>query len=90
MVDNDRKQYCITAAGQQHLKLQQADLDKIFCRFDTRKQIQDNAQYLDIKRAMSNLKAALRLKIQYCDLSPQQIQDIAQHIDQAATGIARL
>ncbi len=47
-------------------------MEKILSRFDTRKQIQNNEQYLDIKRAMENLKASLKLKIQHSELSAEQ------------------
>ena len=39
---------------------------------------------------MENLKASLKLKIQYSELSPEQIRAIAEQIDQAAVNIARL
>ena len=85
-----RKQYCITAAGIQHLLEQQSTLDKILTRFDTRQQIQSNAKYLDISRAIENLKASLRLKIQHSELSTEQVRAIADKIDQAAVEISRL
>ena len=86
----ERKQYCITALGLKHLEVEQASVEKILSRFDTRKQIQNNEQYLDIKRAMENLKASLKLKIQHSELSAEQIRVIAEQIDQAAVNIARL
>ena len=39
---------------------------------------------------MEHLKASLRLKIQHCELSVDQVQDIADKIDQAAVEISRL
>lgn len=87
---SDRKQYSVTSEGIEHLEAEQATVEKILCRFDTRKQIHNNEQYLDIKRAMENLKAALRLKIQHSGLNPEQIRQIAEQIDQAAVNIARL
>ncbi|PZO90179.1 MAG: PadR family transcriptional regulator, partial [Acinetobacter johnsonii] len=47
-------------------------------------------QYFDIKRAMENLKASLKLKIQHSELSTEQIRAIAEQIDQAAVNITRL
>ena len=73
-----------------YLQQQIETVEKIMNRFDTRKQIQNNQQYLEIKRAMEHLKASLRLKIQYCELSVDQVQDIADKIDQAAVEISRL
>lgn len=87
---DDRKQYRITDAGMVHLQKQIETVEKIMNRFDTRKQIQNNQQYLEIKRAMEHLKASLRLKIQHCELSVEQVQDIADKIDQAAVEISRL
>lgn len=86
----ERKQYRITTLGLEHLEAEQASVEKILSRFDTRKQIQNNEQYLDIKRAMENLKASLKLKIQHSELSAEQIRVIAEQIDQAAVNIARL
>lgn len=87
---DDRKQYCITKLGIQHLETEQATVAKILCRFDTRKQIHNNEQYVDIKRAMENLKASLRIKIQHCELTPEQVFAIAEKIDQAAVEISRM
>ena len=86
----ERKQYRITTLGLKHLEAEQANVEKILSRFDTRKKIQNNEQYLDIKRAMENLKASLKLKIQHSELSAEQIRVIAEQIDQAAVNIARL
>ena len=88
--EDERKQYCITALGLQHLQVEQRSVEKILLRFDTRKQIQNNEQYLDIKRAMENLKGALKLNIQHSELSSEQIRVIAERIYQAAVNIARL
>jgi DNA-binding PadR family transcriptional regulator len=85
-----RKQYSITALGIQHLLEEQSILDKILSRFDTRKQIQSNEKYIDINRAMENLKASLRLKIQHSELNAEQVRAIADKIDQAAVEIGRL
>ncbi|WP_425917013.1 PadR family transcriptional regulator [Acinetobacter sp. TSRC1-2] len=87
---DDRKQYSITPTGLQHLEENQETVKKILDRFSTRKQIQNDEHYVDIKRAMENLKISLRLKIQHCELTPEQVQEIAEKIDQAAVNIARM
>ena len=87
---DERKQYSITSAGIKHLEVERATVEKILCRFDTRKQIHNNEQFIDIKRAMENLKTSLRLKIQHCELTPEQVREIAEKIDQAAVVIARM
>ena len=88
--DAERKQYRITALGLKHLEVEHANVEKILSCFDMRKQIQNNEQYLDIKRAMENLKSSLKLKIQHSELSAEQLRVIAEQIDQAAVNIARL
>ena len=87
---DDRKQYRITPTGLQHLEGNQETVKKILDRFNTRKQIQNDEQYVDIKRAMENLKTALRLKIQHSEITPEQVREIAEKIDQAAVNIARM
>ena len=86
----ERKQYSISPLGMQHLEAEQATVEKILCRFDTRKQIHNNEQYADIKRAMENLKASLRIKIQHSELTSEQVYAIAEKIDQAAVEISRM
>lgn len=87
---DERKQYHITPQGLMHLQDHQSELDKIFERFNTRNQIQNNSEFLDIKRAMENLKMALRLKIQHENLTQAQVCMIAEKIDQAAVEITYL
>lgn len=87
---DERKQYHITPQGLIHLQDHQSELDKIFERFNTRSQIQNNSEFLDIKRAMENLKVALRLKIQHENLTQAQVRTIAEKIDQAAVEITHL
>lgn len=86
----DRKKYSVTQSGLAHLEAEKVTVEKILCRFDTRKQIHNNEQYVDIKRAMENLKASLRIKIQHCELTPEQVFEIAEKIDQAAVEISRM
>lgn len=87
---DERKRYSITSAGIEHLEAEQTTVEKILCRFNTRKKIQNDEQYVDIKRAMENLKTSLRLKIQHSELTPKQVREIAEKIDQAAVNIARM
>ena len=87
---DERKQYHITSEGRKYLEINQEVVDKILCRFDTRKKILNNEQYLDIKRAMENLKTSLRLKLNSTDLTAEEVRLIAEHIDQAAVSITRL
>ena len=69
---------------------QQHKVQKTLDRFSMRKQIQNDEQYVDIKRAMENLKTALRLRLQGTELSQDQIREVADKIDLAAIQISRL
>lgn len=88
--DSDRKQYKITVAGINHLKGQKEHLEHILGRLETRREIQNNDQYLDIYRAMENLKTSLRLKLKNSALTEETIHQIAKSIDQAAVCISRI
>lgn len=85
-----RKQYHITAKGRMHLEQHQDALKKVMDRFCTRLKIQQDEQYVDIKRAMEHLKTSLRLKIKHSELTQEQVRCIADQIDQAAIAISRL
>jgi len=87
---DERKQYHITAKGLKHLAAHQQEVNKVLDRFNTRKQIHNNEQFIDIKRAMENLKTSLRLKLSHAELSSKDVQEIAEQIDQAAANITRL
>lgn len=89
-VDHDRKQYQITDFGQRHLIAKQEKLQYILDRFETRREIHNNDQYLDIHRAMENLKTALRMQLKTTPMHPEQVRAIADKIDQAAVDIGRL
>ena len=88
--EDERKQYHITAKGQSHLAQQQDKVQKVLDRFSMRKRIQSDEQYVDIKRAMENLKTSLRLRLQGTELSQDQIREVADKIDLAAIQISRL
>lgn len=89
-VDHDRKQYQITDFGQRHLIAKQEKLQYILDRFETRREIHNNDQYLDIHRAMENLKTALRMQLKTTSMHPERVRAIADKIDQAAVDIGRL
>jgi hypothetical protein len=88
--DGERKQYKITVTGINHLKGQKEHLEHILSRLETRREIQNNDQYLDISRAMENLKTSLRLKLKNSALTEETIHQIAKSIDQAAVCISRI
>ena len=86
----DRKQYHITQAGIAHLQQQQTIKQELLEKLQTRREIHNNDQLLDIHRAMENLKTSLRLKLKNQDFNPEQVRQIAEKIDQAAVEITRL
>lgn len=88
--DGDHKQYKITATGINHLNGQREHLEHILGRLETRREIQNNDQYLNIYRAMANLKTSLRLKLKNNALTEETIHQIAKSIDQAAVDISCL
>lgn len=87
---DDRKQYHITEAGKSHLKEQHQHIQYLLERLETRREIHENDQYLDVHRAMENLKTALRLKLKGRDFDAEQVRKVAEIIDQAAVKIGRL
>jgi len=90
LLDAERKQYQVTEYGETYLKEQQEMLLALLQKLRLRREIHNNDQLIDIHRAMENLKTALRLKLNVADLKPEQIHQIAEHIDQAAIAIGRL
>lgn len=90
MTEGDRKQYHITQVGKLHLQTQNDQVTHLLERLETRREIHENDQLLDIHRAMENLKTALRLKLKNNDFDTEQVRKIAEKIDQAAVEIGRL
>lgn len=90
MTEGDRKQYHITEVGNTHLQSQNDQVKHLLERLETRREIHENDQLLDIHRAMENLKTALRLKLKNNDFDSEQVRQIAEKIDQAAVEIGRL
>ena len=86
----ERKQYSITDAGGIHLQQQQEIIQTLLEKLQLRRDIHNNDELLDIYRAMENLKAALRLKLQSSQVNAEQVRQIAEKIDQAAVEIGRL
>lgn len=89
-IEGDRKQYSISQTGVEHLNARQTQVENILARFETRREIQNNQQYIDIHRAMENLKTFLRLKLKNSETSAEEVRLIAEQIDQAAVNIGCL
>lgn len=88
--EDGRKQYYIHQAGIAHLAEQKQTLEKILLRFNTRNKIQNNADLLQIKEAMDQLKASLRHHLKNDEIHPEIVSNIAEKIHQVAIQIKGL
>jgi DNA-binding PadR family transcriptional regulator len=82
-----RKLYTVTAEGEKVLGENKAQVDAIFERFGDRDA--RFADYVSVKRAMLNLRAALQLRLRSRDATPEQIQAIVDALDAAAKAVER-
>ena len=87
---NGRKEYAITAEGQQQLAAQQAEVERVLTHIGHLKSRAHARRVPEIMRAMENLKTALRLR--FGDEAPEQetARRVAEIIDRAAVEIERL
>jgi DNA-binding PadR family transcriptional regulator len=82
-----RKLYGLTPEGEKVLADNKGQIDAIFARFgggDSR-----SADFISVKRAMLNLRAALQLRLRGRDASPEQIRAIVDALDAAAKAVER-
>jgi DNA-binding PadR family transcriptional regulator len=84
-----RKLYAITPEGQSFLTENKAQVDAIFARFDGENQA-DMAGAGSVFRAMLNLRATLKLRLRGRQATREQIQAIADVLDEAAKKIERI
>src|SRR5271170_876970 len=84
-----RKLYTLTPEGEKILADNKAQIDAIFARFGESDEGRF-AGFISVKRAMLNLRAALRLRLRGRAATPQQIQAIADALDAAAKAIERV
>ncbi|WP_163120934.1 PadR family transcriptional regulator [Acinetobacter portensis] len=88
--EDDRKQYHINPKGLEHLQAQKQKLEKTLNRFNTRNKIQNNADLMQIKQAMEQLKSSLRQHLQDDEIHPEKVAKIAEKIHQVAVEIKDL
>lgn len=84
-----RKQYRITAAGEEALAAQQEVLDRVLARLQHLGGAADARRSPAIHRAMHNLKMALHLRFAGEAPSEESLRRIAEAIDRAAVEIER-
>jgi len=85
--EGNKKLYAATEEGRQHLKSNQALLKAIFGRIDQAGRAFGRRRSPQIKRAMTNLMLALRMRVSRGDLSQEQLSKISEAIDTAARAI---
>ena len=89
--EGTRKRFAITAEGEKWLVEQAKERDAVFARL---KRLADHnasrADHAPIRRAMENLKAALRIRLQKEGADMDTILDVAALIDEAAAKVERL
>ncbi len=91
--DGGRKSYRITAAGETHLQQQQPALAEAHTRLQQVQQVQAHGRgrrIPAIRRAMENLKTALRLQLEEGEPEPQRLERMAAIIDAAALEIEKV
>jgi DNA-binding PadR family transcriptional regulator len=85
--DGNKKRYAATEEGKEHLKANQPLLKAIFGRMQAAGRMFGRGQSPQIKRAIMNLKFALKMRVGRGNLSAEQLSKIAQAIDVAARAI---
>ena len=85
--EGNKKLYAATEEGRQHLKANQPLLKAIFGRIDQAGRAFGRRRSPQIKRAMTNLMLALRMRVSRGDLSQEQLSKISEAIDAAARAI---
>jgi DNA-binding PadR family transcriptional regulator len=85
--EGNKKLYAATDEGKRYLKENQVMLKAIFGRIEQAGKAFGRGRSPQIKRALMNLKFALKMRISRGDLSQEQVGKIAQAIDAAARAI---
>lgn len=88
--DGGRKSYRITAAGEDHLQQQQPALAGAHARLQQVQAHGRGRRIPAIRRAMENLKTALRLQLEDGEPEPQRLERMAAIIDAAALEIEKV
>ena len=84
-----RKLYEATAEGRAFLEANKAQVDAIFARFSGNEE-KDSVGVFTVRRAVENLRMAVRLRVLAQKASPEQIQGIVDLLDDTAKKIEKL
>jgi DNA-binding PadR family transcriptional regulator len=85
--DGNKKRYAATEEGKAYLKANQATLKAIFGRIQAAGKAFGRGRSPQIKRAIMNLKFALKMRVERGNLSTEQLSKIAEALDAAARTI---
>jgi DNA-binding PadR family transcriptional regulator len=85
--DGSKKMYAATEQGKEYLKSNRVVLKAIFGRMQEAGKAFGRGRSPQIKRAIMNLKFALKMRLEQGDLNTEQVSKIAEAIDAAARAI---
>ena len=85
--EGNKKLYAATDEGKAHLKTNQALLKAIFGRMQAAGKVFGRGRSPQIKRAIMNLKFALKMRMERGNLTAEQLSKISEAIDTAARTI---
>ncbi|MGO9937918.1 MAG: PadR family transcriptional regulator [Terracidiphilus sp.] len=85
--DGSKKMYAATEQGKEYLKANRVVLKAIFGRMQEAGKAFGRGRSPQIKRAIMNLKLALKMRMEQGDLNTEQVSKIAEAIDAAARAI---
>jgi DNA-binding PadR family transcriptional regulator len=85
--DGSKKLYAATDQGRELLKTNQGILKAIFGRMEQAGKAFGRGRSPQIKRAIMNLKFALKMRVERGELTSEQISKVAEAIDAAARAI---
>ncbi|WP_109357514.1 PadR family transcriptional regulator [Sphingorhabdus sp. EL138] len=88
--DGGKKIYSITDAGTALLAEEEKHVANILSRLEGIAQMDQAADGASIRRAMSNMKSAIRIRLADEEKGSEKILDVAAIIDEAASKIERL
>lgn len=86
-MDGNKKRYAATEEGKEHLKANQPLLKAIFGRIQAAGKMFGRGRSPQIKRAILNLKIALKMRVERGNLTAEQLGKIAEALDSAARTI---
>ncbi len=88
--EGGRKLHAITPEGEQHLAVNRAAVAALFARIEAAGQAGAGADAPPVRRAVENLRLALRMRLSRGPLTPEQIRAIAAALDTAVTTIEQI